>query len=151
MTTEAALRISGDRRFVSLSTRTIVSVSATLLALILAVYVIGAQLILHGFGEVERKHYQRHAERGQEAIIGVCDTLSAELSDWANWDDSYEFVADRNEAYIQSNLTPASLVSLNVRAILYFDVDGKLVHATAIDPKTHESAPIPEGIEALIK
>ncbi|MFO0829844.1 MAG: CHASE4 domain-containing protein [Phycisphaerales bacterium] len=134
----------------NLSTRTIVAVSATLLALIVVGYLTAAQLILRGFGQVEIKLFERHAERGQEAVLATCDALSKKLADWANWDDTYQFVKDRNPEYVQSNLTATSLASLGARFILYFDVDGTLVHSSAVNAEMTDMAPLPEGLEAMI-
>ncbi len=136
---------------VSLSTRTILSVSATLLALLVVVYFAASKVLLRGFGQVELALFSRHAERGQEAVLGAAEVLSNKVADWANWDDTYEFVRNHNAAYIQSNLSGASLASLGVRFVLFMDVNGKLVEAASIDPETQEATPLPRGIEAMIR
>ena len=66
--------------------------------------------------------------------------------DWANWDDSYNFVQDRNEAYIESNLYPESLATINVNMLLFIDTSGQLVYGKAIDLQSLEEKPVPQDL-----
>lgn len=51
--------------------------------------------------------------------------------DWSNWDDSYKFVQDLNQFYIDSNLSDGSLQSSNINLMLYFDNTGYIVYKKA--------------------
>lgn len=54
-------------------------------------------------------------------------SFSIKLTDWAQWDDSYEFMESRDQAYIDSNLNDESLQSLGVQLILFLDDNGQIV------------------------
>lgn len=134
----------------SISRRTILSVGATLLALLGVIHVVASRIMLDGFAQVEQVLTRRNAERAQQAIEGVTAQLSGKLADWANWDDTYRFLEDRNEEYVRSNLAPPSLASLGVRFILFIAPDGTLVHATAIDVASETEAALPHDVERLV-
>ena len=49
--------------------------------------------------------------------------------DWAYWDDTYQYVVDRNAAYADSNLGPGSLATIDMDIMVVLDTNGKVVYA----------------------
>ncbi len=105
-----------------------------LLALMAGLWVVVAAVMLSGFWKVEQRGTSLHVERVVEAIDLAADTLATKLSDWSMWDDTYAFVADRNETYAASNLTAKGLDTLGLHAMAFFGPDGTLVHAITLMP-----------------
>lgn len=48
--------------------------------------------------------------------------------DWAWWDDTYNFIKQRNRSYIQSNLTDETFDNIRLNLIVFFDQKGDLVY-----------------------
>ncbi|WP_243277818.1 HD domain-containing phosphohydrolase [Clostridium yunnanense] len=48
--------------------------------------------------------------------------------DWAHWDDTYNFMFDKNQEYIKSNLVNQSLRQLNLSFIIFLDKDNKVFY-----------------------
>lgn len=119
---------------------------ATMAVLAGALYTVARTMLHAGFGEVERRETIRNIERARGALEQTLASMSSKVSDWAAWDDTCRFIVDGNQAYIDSNLTPASLANLNIESILFFDVDGRLVNATVIDAHTSDSSDLPAGL-----
>src|SRR5690606_13013207 len=61
--------------------------------------------------------------------------LSNVASDWANWDDTYQFVADRNARFIEMNLIPETFSNLRINALGFFSRE-ELVWGEIRDPQT---------------
>jgi len=61
------------------------------------------------------------------------DSFSIKLADWAQWDDSYDFVESRDQDYIDSNLNDESLQSLGVQMALFLDLDGGVVYEKQVE------------------
>ncbi len=72
------------------------------------------QRIIHA---LERENY--HLER-------IC-------RDWATWDDTYEFMITRSEAYKTSNLYDDALDSISVNVMIYCAEDGTIAWSNARD------------------
>lgn len=66
-----------------------------------------------------------------EAFNRRLETIENLNTDWSSWDDSYQFVQDLNNAYIESNLQEESLQTANLNLILYFDETGYIVYKKA--------------------
>ncbi|MBL9148806.1 MAG: response regulator [Phycisphaerae bacterium] len=130
----------------TLATRTIIAVGLTLAALVAVVNVVTRDAVLQGFKQVERTQFERHAERGREALEGVAEELSGRLSDWAAWDDCYAFAEDGNAEFERSNLTGTALANLSLRFILWIDAEGKITRGGARTPDTEELGAMPDGL-----
>lgn len=50
-------------------------------------------------------------------------------NDWGQWDDSYEFISDRNPRYIKSNLLPSTLKTTDSDIILLINNKADIVYA----------------------
>ncbi|GFP74105.1 HD domain-containing phosphohydrolase [Clostridium fungisolvens] len=58
--------------------------------------------------------------------------------DWAHWDDTYNFMTDKNEEYIKSNLVNQSLQQLNLGFIILLDKNNKIFYEIDGDIKDRE-------------
>lgn len=72
-----------------------------------------------------------NARRAVNAILHDEQRVDALLKDWAWWDDSYQFMADGNPAYIDSNITPEVFRDQHLDAIIFIAPDGSVRHAAA--------------------
>ncbi|MBP9801876.1 MAG: PAS domain S-box protein [Candidatus Moranbacteria bacterium] len=52
--------------------------------------------------------------------------FAVKLVDWAQWDDTYDFMESRDQSYIDSNLNDESLRSLGIQLVLFFNNDGQV-------------------------
>ncbi|ROQ92075.1 CHASE4 domain-containing protein [Desulfosoma caldarium] len=84
------------------------------------------------------------------AMQAIQRTIDAELlklrrtaENWAFWDDTYRFVDDLNEAYIDGNLNKETFINLHVRAMLFYDTKRHLRYQAAYDLETGEPDPLP--------
>ncbi|GEM_PF-2919582 len=80
-------------------------------------------------------------------LIQFKDLLNRELThldvlcrDWASWDDTYEFIQDKNKDYAESNLINSSFYLNKIDIVFYFDNNRNIVWSgqfglSANDPK----------------
>jgi len=70
-------------------------------------------------------------------VIRTFDSHSKSLlntaSDWAYWDETYQFVQDKNSTYIDDNLSFSSIAALDLSIIAFYDSADTLVFYRATD------------------
>lgn len=94
---------------------------------------------------IELRDLQRNdAEEKLASVERILDreieNLSIKQADWARWDDTYQFIADRNEAYIASNLNDESLELINVDMMVFVNNSKEVVYSKQVyagDPGSH--------------
>jgi|GEM_PF-5268427 len=112
----------------SLRQKTFYIVSLIFACLILILY-LGAQLFVgRSFLQLENQYTEKAVTQSANALRDSIDGLNTKLSDWSNWDDTYEFIEDRNQDYVESNLGDSTYEQLNINAIAFINVSGELVY-----------------------
>jgi signal transduction histidine kinase/CheY-like chemotaxis protein len=130
----------------SLIIQTAGSVLALFLIMTAILYFVFNQYFLHGFEEVEEQIMQSNLTRATRALEGRLDQIKGKTIDWAQWDDTYRFVTDKNAEYAEANLNFETLGHMNMNYVLYFDPTGQFVDGRTINV-TNESV---ESVESTI-
>ncbi|MBT8763417.1 response regulator [Desulfohalobiaceae bacterium Ax17] len=85
-------------------------------------------VILPKFSSLELNQAKKDISRVTDAIRREIHHVAQVASDWAQWDDTYHFVQDRNEAYIKSNLEEQGLYeSTGINLIYICKLNGEVV------------------------
>jgi len=85
-------------------------------------------VILPKFSSLELNQAKKDVSRVTDAIRREIHHVAQMASDWAQWDDTYHFVQDRNEAYIKSNLEEQGLYeSTGINLIYICKLNGQVV------------------------
>jgi len=108
-------------------------------------------MVLKGFSDLEAKDVQVNVKRAGNEISNTLLKLESTVGDWSPWDETYAFVQDGNEAYIENNLLDGTLVNLKINFMLFINNAGKVVYGKFVDlaKKKAASAP-PELIEKVL-
>jgi diguanylate cyclase (GGDEF)-like protein/PAS domain S-box-containing protein/putative nucleotidyltransferase with HDIG domain len=87
------------------------------------------------FGYITKQH-QDEVDRDFKTINFVInnekENIKSTLLDWAYWDDTYEFIENSNEEYIDSNLQDSTLETLNLRLMLFLNAQDDVVYSKAL-------------------
>jgi len=111
----------------NLRTKLVLSSLPILLVGGLAYYMISSFLIIPGFQKIENDSSIEAANRAVDAINNRVSQLNLKASDWANWDDTYDFMKDHNKKYISSNLQNQTLANLGIDYMMFFDTNKKML------------------------
>ncbi len=112
------------------------------------VYLWSRFVLLGGFAQTEEDEVRRGLDQVLDSMKGQLQALSTRTADWAYWDESYQFVEDRNQDYIDKNTGYDQFASFSslVNFILFFNRRGELVFTKGFDLKTQEEIPAPPGL-----
>ena len=123
---------------------TVISVIAGTLAL----YIGSNIIVLGSFAELEEKTVQQNVGRTLSALDNEYTDLSSKTGDYAEWDETYNFVRDANAAYPQENLDPPTFANLRVDVVVLINTAGQVVYGTAFQDMT--KVPLPQSLLDLI-
>src|SRR5260370_1067457 len=101
-------------------------------------------IISNAFNKIELTQVERNADRAVDALNNNADTLKFKVTDWASWDDTWNFVENHNAAYIESNLQDNSLQNLGINYMLFINEHGKLAEAKGVSADNWTDGPIPK-------
>jgi signal transduction histidine kinase len=115
----------------------------------LALYVSSQFIIVSSFARLEEQSVQENVERTLSALSNEFSELSSKTGDYAEWDETYNFVQDANEDYIQSNLDAATWANLRVDLVLFINSSGQIVFGTVFQPDM-TTTPISQSLLELL-
>ena len=105
--------------------------------------------VFYGYIDVAQKNQIDKDFEMVEAIIeNEKENLNSILKDWAYWDDTYNFINDRNPNYMTVNLNEESLENLNLNMMLFVNRSGELVGYEDFDLSDEELAGLLEKNQA---
>jgi len=107
-------------------------------------------VFLGGFKDVEQQDMVSDMQRVEGLINDQINNYSVKLSDWSNWDDTYNFVIDKNPVYVESNLTDLALVNLRLNFMVFIASNGAIVEEKGISFQTGKDIPIPKDLHYLL-
>ncbi|HPQ67928.1 MAG TPA: diguanylate cyclase [bacterium] len=95
-------------------------------------------IVFPSFITLEQVEAKQNLDRSILAIQNEIKHLDELCHDWAAWNDTVQFMKDRNENYINGNLVDTTLINARLNLIQYFDVSGKSFYRKTIDLKTEQ-------------
>lgn len=98
---------------------------------------------------LETLETRRNVDVALNALRESVAHLDTTCADWAIWDDTYSFVEDLNDDYIQSNLTRSTFTNLKINLMLFVNPAGKVVFGKSFDLRTGTELPVLRMAEHL--
>jgi HD-GYP domain-containing protein (c-di-GMP phosphodiesterase class II)/sensor domain CHASE-containing protein len=135
----------------TLHKKTLIVMGIALFCLVLVLYLNSSSILLSGFSEVEDEQMRQNVGRAVDTIADDLDNFADVTRDWAAWDDTYYFIDDGNEEYIDSNIDVSEAWTLNrVDAMVYVDADGEVIFSNSYDLEEEEFIPVSENLLSFI-
>ncbi|MBV5337709.1 MAG: hypothetical protein J0653_07170, partial [Deltaproteobacteria bacterium] len=108
-------------------------------------------ILLGGFSDVETRETQSSLSRATTAIESELASLTAFLVDWAEWDDSYDFIAKQSPDYIKKNLTATTFLTQKLQLLVFLDAERNIVFGTTFNPASKVFLPLPTELQQHFK
>ncbi|MFC2072048.1 CHASE4 domain-containing protein [Chloroflexota bacterium] len=125
-------------------------ISVVLISTICLVYLISRLTLIEDIEDIEEFTTHQNVERALGALYYVIADLETTTSDWASWDDTYAFIEDANDEYIQSNLIDDTFITLKLNLMLFINSSGQTIFGKAFDLYNEEEGPVPQGLRGSL-
>jgi PAS domain S-box-containing protein len=130
----------------SLRKKTLVLMLATSLVAIVIFYGVSRAILSNSFVQLEEQNARDNVDRVVNAIDSELAALEGTSGDWSNWDDTYFFVRDGSDEYVDGNLTDETFYNLNLNLIALVNTSGERVYERAFDLENGTDLPIPADL-----
>jgi diguanylate cyclase (GGDEF)-like protein len=110
------------------------------------IYLYSTQTLLDDYAKLERQEVIDDIERARNTLSTMMSSLDVLTKDWAQWDDLYLFMQNKNRAFIHSNLTFPTFESAKINLILFFNTSGKLFYGLNYDLGQKKFISLPDDL-----
>jgi PAS domain S-box-containing protein len=135
---------------VTLRRRILIIIGATLVALIVGFYGVSSLILLRDFASLEKGDVTRDVKWVEGDLMRQSLNLNDKLSYWAVWDETYQFVEDRNQNFSHSHLDDTDFIELQVNFIVFVNSKGQVVWSKGFDPDSRKTSPVPPSFLRLL-
>jgi len=108
-------------------------------------------VLLRNFARLEEQDTRHNLERASSALWNELAALDQSTSDYASWDQTYEFLAGNNPGYPKRELPDDSLVRLRLNLVVIADRSGNIIFAKAFDWRKHSAASLPNALRQSLR
>lgn len=130
----------------TLRVKALVIIGIALLSMAGLIYITSRFTFIRGLEEIEERNTSMQVEQAMGALSYMISQIEASNADWASWDDTYAFVEDLNEEYINSNLVEDTFITLKLNMIAFINSSGEIVYSKAFDLSTEEETNVPDDV-----
>lgn len=134
----------------TLRQKTLLIIGVTLVSLVGVLYSASSTILLRGFAQVEQQETRENVKRVQEALANDLAQLNITTRDWAEWNETYTFIENRNKAYINTYLNGNNIANIKVNLMLYVRSSGQVVYGKGFDLTNQKSIPISQSLKKYL-
>jgi diguanylate cyclase (GGDEF)-like protein/PAS domain S-box-containing protein len=134
-----------------LRTKILVITGVMLLGLFGTVYVTAAGFVLHSFDRLENQFTSRDVVRALDALGDKLSSLQSQVTDYASWDATYDYMVAPDDGYIASSLNDETLSNIKLNLVMLVQPSGQVAFAKQYDLDTDASLPIPSDLAARLQ
>ena len=121
------------------------------LTLICGIYLCSEGILLDGLQGIEIETSSENYQRVIHALDFQLDEICTLNRDWAQWNDTYAFMATADEGYIRSNLVDETYLNAGLNLICYVDTDGEPVYGRVFDQNECVQLAVPESLAETLR
>ncbi|MBP0005925.1 MAG: response regulator [Cyanobacteria bacterium SBC] len=126
--------------------KTLLIVGAALVALNLVLYATSSFILLRDFNRLEERYVRQDVSHALGAIAAEVRGLNTIARDYAEWDDTYEFMITGNGEFVRSNLLDSTFSYLNLNFMVLVDRAGRVRFGKGFDREQQTVVPLPEDL-----
>ncbi|TAK71597.1 MAG: GHKL domain-containing protein [Gammaproteobacteria bacterium] len=119
--------------------------------LLATTYFEGKRLLTQSYLQLEHQNGMNNIIEVKETIDRMLSELSKMDAFWSIFDDAYQFMADKNQEYINGTATVSTLGQADIDVMLYFTPTGQYFYGLAVDPTREKIIPLPEGLSDYLQ
>lgn len=131
----------------TLRKKTLLIIGVTLVGLIVILYGTASTIVLNSFNNLEAQTTRRNVERAVNALQDSLTTLELTTKDYAEWDDTYNYIVEPNAGYIDNNFFDQNMVDLDINLVLLINNAGETIFGKAFDLETQQEIPFSPDLE----
>lgn len=135
----------------TLKKKTLSIIIVTFIILMLVVYTIMSVILLNNMRQLEETSTQQNVQRFLDLLNTETEQLTISASDWGAWDDTYDFIQNPNDSYIETNLVESTFEHLQLDVIALQNDNGDVVFIQAVDEDNQQALTTEQELQTYLR
>lgn len=126
-----------------LQKKVLLAFSILFISVLVLISIFFSTILLASYTTLEEQHIEKDLDQAVKKLNEEFSTLSAIVSDWGPWDDTYNFVNGNDPEYAKSNLMVTAFNNLKINLFIIINNKGEVVYSGAYDLQNKVIIPVP--------
>lgn len=125
---------------------------ASLWALVfVSIYFYSHHTLTKDYIRLEQHELVDSIQQTNKTLMNILSSVKLISADWAQWDDAYKFMQDKNLNFIKSNMEFTSFENSKINLILFYTNEGGFFYGKNYDLTSKKFIPIPRDFLDLLE
>src|SRR5690242_14380477 len=124
----------------------LIIISTVWVGISLMTYIYSKNTLANEYERLERAQTSENVLRTSNILTSLMSSLNLLTTDWSQWDDSYGFMQNKNQTFINTNLIENTFAINKLNLILFFNTSGQLFYGLNFDLNTGKFVPLPTNL-----
>jgi diguanylate cyclase (GGDEF)-like protein/PAS domain S-box-containing protein len=138
------------KHFTGLRAKMLVVVALAMVLLFTILFLTARMVLLDGYAKLESNKTLIQVSSAITLLKEQVEQLDGIVGEYAHWDDTYQYMVQPEDRYINSNYTDTTFSHLKVKAIMLISPDGKALYKRGFDFNSGKPWPIPKLLEQAV-
>lgn len=118
--------------------------SGYLILVVVIIVLISLFVTLDSYYVAQKSYIDKEIKNIEHYIKGYTEKNNKLLIDWANWDETYEYINNNNDTFVNSNLTTEFFIEQELSYVIIFDYKNvaKYFRGYNLDKKEDQDVPL---------
>lgn len=134
--------IRAMRSKLHLKTRLLIAYAVFMVITVVVAFLSYSYFVLPGYVFLEHQEASHHVHRLVSSIDSEIDTLNTFTMDYANWDDSCDYIQTADSEYVESNYLDQMLIDNHLSYVGIYDLTGSLLYGKRFDLVSQTERPL---------
>lgn len=130
----------------NLQIKIILTMLITFMLLFSGLFIMAESGMRSSVKEIELIYVEKNVNITISGLNSELDAMSKVLYDWSAWDDTYHFIEDQNQGYIDANIANSIFENLDLNIILYLDLNNTPLYVKTYDMEIQSDLPYSAGL-----
>lgn len=135
------------KKITGLRTKMLLAMAIGMLLLFALIFFVARNVLLDGYAKLEKNITTIQISNALSLLKEQSDQLGVNVRDYAHWDDMYQFVVEKEPAFIKTSISNTVFANFKINALFIIDNEGEVVYQRGIDHTTLKPWRIPELLE----
>ncbi len=114
------------------------------------IHLLNSQAVLNDYERFEKEQYSKEINRSISAMVEAQKKLSNLVIDWAEWDATYDYIENRNEAYFDRNIVANTFEKVGFNYFILTNLSEEIVISTGFENTRGILDQIPKELEQFV-
>ncbi len=139
-----------EKHFTGLRAKMLVVVAAGMVLLFTILFLTARMVLLDGYSKLESNKTLIQVNSAVTLLNEQVQQLDGVVSEYAHWDDTYQYMVQPDARYINSNYTNETFNHLKVKAIIIVNPEGETIYKHGFDFTTGKPWNIPKTLDSAV-